>query len=104
MSQKKNASASTKKSQSSDPIANFSQNMQQLEKLVTDMQHSDGIELEQCLQQFETGVCLIKQCQQALSQAEQKVHILIQDHTIADTAELQQFTTQNQDKQHDGAS
>ncbi|MFT5591789.1 MAG: exodeoxyribonuclease VII small subunit [Oceanicoccus sp.] len=54
----------------------FEQSLAQLESLVEKLENSE-FTLEQSLQAFEQGVKLTRQCQQALSQAEQKVQLLI---------------------------
>ena len=57
----------------------FEKALNDLEKLVTKME--DGkLSLEDSLQNFEQGVGLIKQCQQALTKAEQKVQLLTKKH------------------------
>ena len=53
-----------------------------LEKLIEKLQSGD-IELDQALKHFEQGVGLIKQCQQSLSSAEQKVKMLV-DNQLQD--------------------
>ncbi len=54
----------------------FEKNLQQLNELVDTMEKGD-LSLEESLKQFESGMQLSKQCQEALSQAEQKVKILV---------------------------
>lgn len=54
---------------------NFEKSLEQLNTLVDTMEQGD-LPLEKSLQYFEDGVKLIKQCQKALSDAEQKVTIL----------------------------
>jgi len=49
--------------------------MRELETLVARMEKGDQ-SLEQALKDFEQGVALTRICQQALSEAEQKVQIL----------------------------
>lgn len=61
---------STKKSSN-----DFEQSLQKLTTLVDKME-SGKLPLEESLQLFEQGVGLIRQCQEALSQAEQRVQIL----------------------------
>jgi len=66
--------------------ANFESALQELEKLVEEMEQGD-ISLEQSLQKFERGIALSRACQKALQDAEQKVQILIekkQADTLAD--------------------
>lgn len=48
-----------------------------LEQLVLRMEGGE-LSLEDSLQAFEQGVALTRQCQQALSQAEQRVQILLE--------------------------
>jgi exodeoxyribonuclease VII small subunit len=55
---------------------NFEQSLQRLEALVKSLE-SGNLELDAALGAFQEGVGLVKQCQQLLSQAEQKVEILI---------------------------
>lgn len=55
---------------------NFEASLAELETLVERLEAGD-LSLEESLQQFERGVQLTKQCQQALSAAEQKVQILL---------------------------
>ena len=57
----------------------FEQSLAQLESLVEKLENSE-FTLEQSLQAFEQGVKLTRQCQQALSQAEQKVQLLIEEN------------------------
>ena len=57
----------------------FEQSLAQLETLVEKLENSE-FTLEQSLQAFEQGVKLTRQCQQALSQAEQKVQLLIEEN------------------------
>ena len=52
------------------------QSLDSLEALVERME-SGELTLEESLQAFEQGVKLTRECQQALSQAEQKVRILL---------------------------
>ena len=57
----------------------FEASLTQLETLVEKLENSE-FTLEQSLQAFESGVTLTRQCQQALSQAEQKVQLLIDEN------------------------
>ena len=54
----------------------FEKALNALEKLITKME-SGKLSLEESLKNFEEGIGLIKQCQQTLTQAEQKVQVLI---------------------------
>jgi len=55
----------------------FEKAFTELEKLVNQMEKGD-LSLEESLQCFEKGMNLTKDCQQALSEAEQKVKILLE--------------------------
>lgn len=57
----------------------FEQSLSQLEALVEKLENSE-FTLEQSLQAFEQGVTLTRQCQKALSEAEQKVQLLIEQN------------------------
>lgn len=61
------------------PVFEFEQALRQLEALVQQME-GDNVTLEQSLQAFEQGVGLTRQCQQALTQAEQRVQVLIEQN------------------------
>ncbi len=54
---------------------NFEEKLQDLERLVTRMEDGN-LGLEDSLKAFEDGVKLVKECQQALEAAEQKVKVL----------------------------
>lgn len=55
--------------------ADFEQALAELESLVERMEQGE-LSLEASLQEFERGIALARQCQQALQQAEQKVRML----------------------------
>ncbi len=56
----------------------FEKNLSELEQLVTQME--DGsLSLEQSLKKFEEGIGLIRSCQGALTDAEQKVELLTKE-------------------------
>ena len=59
------------------------QYLDSLEALVERME-SGELTLEESLQAFEQGVKLTRECQQALSQAEQKVRILLEQDPQAE--------------------
>lgn len=61
--------------------------MQELEQLVEALEKGEQ-PLEESLKSFERGIELTRSCQQALSEAEQKVRILSQD---SEEAELEPF-------------
>ncbi len=57
----------------------FEQSLGDLQKLVERLE-SGELSLEDSLTAFEQGVALTRDCQQALSQAEQKVQLLVEQH------------------------
>ncbi len=57
----------------------FEQSLEKLEKLVEQMEEGD-LTLEESLKTFEEGIRLTRECQQALSSAEQKVKLLIEEN------------------------
>lgn len=55
----------------------FESSLKELESLVTQMEQGE-LSLEESLKAFEEGVSLTRECQAILSQAEQKVQVLIE--------------------------
>ncbi len=55
--------------------ASFEENMQQIEKIVADLERQ-AVPLEEAIGLYETGIGLIKHCQKILTEAEQKVTLL----------------------------
>ncbi len=66
----------------------FEKALQQLEALVERMEQGEST-LEQSLKDFEQGIALTRQCQQALQAAEQKVSILLQSDAEAPLADFE---------------
>ena len=66
----------------------FEATLSQLENLVEKLENSE-FTLEQSLQAFEKGVKLTRQCQQALSAAEQKVQLLIEENGQSEAVPFQ---------------
>ena len=62
----------------SEAAFNFEASLAELETIVAQMERGD-LTLEDSLQAFERGIALTRGCQGALSQAEQKVNLLMQD-------------------------
>ncbi len=69
------------------PAFQFETALAELEQLVANMEQGD-LPLEESLKQFERGVTLTRACQQALKEAEQKVHILLEQ---SGAAQLEDF-------------
>ena len=57
------------------PAAGFDAQLKELEQLVTRMEQGD-LDLDEALRQFEHGIALVRQCEQQLQAAEQKVQLL----------------------------
>lgn len=58
------------------PPADFEQALDELERLVTQMEGGE-LSLEESLSSFERGIGLFRQCQQSLEQAELRVRLLL---------------------------
>lgn len=56
----------------------FEKSLESLNQIVSQMEKGDS--LEKSLEHFEQGIALIRQCQKALQEAEQKVQILTQEN------------------------
>jgi exodeoxyribonuclease VII small subunit len=67
----------------------FEQSLTNLEQLVEQME-SGELSLEKALETFEQGIQLTRQCQTMLSEAEQKVQLLVDNNG---TLESQPFNT-----------
>lgn len=72
---------------------NFDRALAELERVVARLEEGE-LTLEESLQQFEQGVHLTRLCQEALSQAEQKVQILLADGQQGES--LQPFAPANE--------
>jgi exodeoxyribonuclease VII small subunit len=60
-------------------LPNLEESLAEITQLIDKMEHGD-LTLEQSLEQFERGITLIKHCQKTLTEAEQKVQILLQNN------------------------
>jgi exodeoxyribonuclease VII small subunit len=58
-------------------VRHFEENLSELDTLVTQLE-SNQLSLEEALKAFEKGVKLSQECQSVLTQAEQKVQILLE--------------------------
>ena len=74
-------------------VINFEKTFMELEKLVDQMEQGD-LSLEESLKYFERGMLLTKKCQQALSEAKQKVKILLEKNN---KNSLETFDLNNKD-------
>ncbi len=66
---------------------NFEKTLAELETLVEKMEKGD-LSLEESLQCFERGIVLTRNCQQALSEAEQKVKLLLEQNGKAELTDF----------------
>ncbi|MEI7869526.1 MAG: exodeoxyribonuclease VII small subunit [Candidatus Methylumidiphilus sp.] len=57
----------------------FEESLAELEQLVERMEQGN-LSLEESLKLFERGVQLTRSCQKALKEAEQKVHVLLEEN------------------------
>lgn len=82
--------------QSGNPevIAQFETAMTELEQIVTQLEQGEQT-LEQSLKDYERGMTLARQCQQALQQAEKRIDQLADDH-LADGNPIEQDTDEDQ--------
>jgi exodeoxyribonuclease VII small subunit len=60
-------------------LPSLEESLTEVSQLIEKMEHSE-LTLEQSLTNFEKGITLIKHCQKVLTEAEQKVQILIQNN------------------------
>ncbi len=74
---------------------NFESSLNELEKLVDALENGD-LSLEQSLQDFERGIHLTRACQSALTDAQQKVQILLEEDN---KSSLTDFDSNNEEKQ-----
>jgi len=58
-------------------LKNFEHKLEELEDLVENLESGD-LDLEEALTQFEKGIKMTRECQQALNAAEQRVKILVE--------------------------
>ena len=70
---------------------NFEKTLAELEQLVETMEEGE-LSLEESLKYFERGIGLTKTCQRALTEAEQKIRILLEKEG---KSELESFTPEN---------
>ncbi len=62
-----------------DDAIDFEKSLETLENIVETLEKGE-LPLENALKQFEQGIKLTRQCQKALSDAEQKVKILLEEN------------------------
>lgn len=60
-----------------DKLPALETSLKEITQLIDKMEHGE-LSLEQSLEQFERGITLIKHCQKILTDAEQKVQVLMQ--------------------------
>lgn len=74
---------------SDNSIKDFEKSLKQLEEIVQQMEHGE-LALEESLQQFEQGIKLAKNCQNALNSAELKVNQLIEQNGLQQSVPFEQ--------------
>ena len=57
--------------------ANFEDNMENLEKIVTELENGD-LNLDESISKFEEGIKISKECNKILEEAEKKITILLE--------------------------
>ena len=57
--------------------ANFEENMESLEKIVTELEKGD-LNLDESIAKFEDGIKISKECNNILEEAEKKITILLE--------------------------
>lgn len=85
----------------STKLPGLEESLSDITQLIDKMEHGEQ-SLEASLADFERGITLIKHCQKILSDAEQKVQILIQQNnqeTLADYDNIQDEMENNSDDQ-----
>ena len=58
---------------------NFEENMEKLEKIVTDLEKGE-LNLDDSVKKFEEGIKLSKECNKILEEAEKKITILLEEN------------------------
>lgn len=61
-----------------NPVLNYENHLRDLEAIVAAMECGE-LPLEEALKRYEEGIKLVRQCQQALNHAEQKISLLSRD-------------------------
>ena len=76
-------------SSSNNSIKDFEKSLSKLEEIVQQMEHGE-LGLEESLKQFEQGIKLAKNCQNALSSAELKINQLIEQNGLQQSVPFEQ--------------
>ncbi len=74
----------SKKTNDESPVQAFEQSLNELEKLVAQMELGEQ-SLDDSLAAYERGIALYRQCQSALETAEQRVSLVSQSNTEQQT-------------------
>lgn len=69
---------------SDNAIEQYEKHLKRLESIVREMENGE-LSLEASLKAYEEGIALVRQCQQALNEAEQKISILSQQKDGTET-------------------
>ena len=71
--------------------SDFETSLKRLEALVSQMEQGD-MPIEEALKAFEEGICLTRDCQAILDQAEQKVQVLVENRGTIEAQPLNTAT------------
>ncbi len=82
------SNAGSQMAEDKDKLRDFEKSLQQLEKIVSQMESGD-LGLEESLARFEKGIKLAKACQDTLANAELKVEQLIEKNGLQQTVPLE---------------
>lgn len=83
----RDAATGSAMSKNKDNLKDFEKSLQQLEKIVANME-SGELGLQESLEQFEKGIELAKTCQDTLANAELRVEQLIEKNGLQQTVPL----------------
>ena len=75
-------------SEQANDLRDFEKSLQQLEKIVSQMESGD-LGLEESLRRFEQGIALARACQDTLANAELRVEQLIEKNGLQQTVPLE---------------
>jgi exodeoxyribonuclease VII small subunit len=79
-------------SQDKTSLPSLEQSLEEINNVIEKMEKGE-LTLEQSLNHFERGITLIKHCQKVLTEAEQKVQILMQNNQQEQLIPFQDGTT-----------
>lgn len=66
---------------------NFEKSLETLETIVQKMEKGE-LNLEEALKQYESGMALVKTCQETLTQAQQRIQLVVENNKIITTTDF----------------